>query len=88
MQAKTETVKVRIKPGAAVFQDRYFGQWPVLRCDRADPDTLFDAEWNGSRWECRADGYGYHRSDGDDGEYGNGSLFVLGRDGVEPVSGG
>ena len=36
-------------------------------------------------WDCRADGYGYLSSKGDIGDYGNGSIFVHDRDGVEVI---
>lgn len=74
--------KGRIKKGAMVGQDHSFMRWPILRKD-ADPDTIFDVEWNGKQWVCRADGYGYLRSNGDKGEYGNGAVYVFAFDNVK-----
>jgi hypothetical protein len=85
----------RIKVGTAIFQDHHFGKWPnclppkreyegeeYQYCAK-DPDMVFDVQWNGHHWDCKADGYGYLRSRGDAGEYGNGSIFVCAFDGVE-----
>jgi hypothetical protein len=44
---------------------------------------VFDMVWNGDYWECKADGYGYLKSRGENGEYGNGSIFVQDCYGVE-----
>jgi len=85
----------RIKRGAEVFHDRHFGTWPSCcpplseydgqeyRHEARDTDMVFDVEWSGRSWACKANGYGMLRSRGEDGEYGNGSIFVLDRDGVE-----
>ena len=87
-------MKGRIKRGAGIFQDHHFGKWPAClppgcsttgKYEADDPDMVFDVEWNGHHWDCKADGFGYLRSRGDDGEYGNGSIFVADRDGVELV---
>lgn len=85
----------RIITGSPIFQDHHFGKWPICCPPRSeyagaeyqyrakDPDMVFDVEWNGRRWECKADGYGYLSHAG---KYGNGSIFVSGRDGVELVT--
>lgn len=75
----------RIVDGAGVFQDFCFRRWPQCRTIAKDPAMVFDVEWDGRLWECKADGYGYQRSRGEDGEYGNGSIFVKKFDGVELV---
>ena len=84
----------RIKLWAEIFHDRHFGKWPnclppkseyegeAYQYEAKDPDMVFDIKWTGRYWECKADGYGMLRSRGEDGEYGNGSIFVRGRDGV------
>ena len=85
----------RIVDGAGIFQDHHFGKWPQCCPPRSeyegeeyqycakDPDMIFDVEWNGHHWDCKADGYGYLRCRGEVGEYGNGSIFVSSFDGVE-----
>ena len=88
----------RIKEGAGIFQDHHFGRWPACcppesewvgssnpYCAK-DPDMLFDVEWDGRCWVCKADGYGHLKSQGDPGEYGSGSIYVKAFDGVELVS--
>ena len=77
------TRRVRIKVGAMVSQDYRVFRWPATASSDADPDMEFDAEWNGRFWDCRADGFGRRRWRGDDGEYGNGSIFVHDHGGVE-----
>jgi len=84
----------RIVEGAGIFQDHQGGKWPQCCPPRSeyngeqyqyrakDPDMIFDAEWNGRYWDCKADGYGYLRSNGEPGEYGNGSIFVHAFEGV------
>ena len=79
---------VRIKRGALISQDFRVRRWPECFPPRSeydadkykpeakDPDMEFDATWNGRFWTCKADGYG-------SGEYGNGSIFVTGYDGVD-----
>ena len=88
----------RIKEGAGIFQDHHFGRWPSCCPPKSewegdsnpysakDPDMLFDVEWDGRCWVCKADGYGHLRSQGDSGEYGSGSIFVKAFDGVEVMS--
>lgn len=88
----------RIKRGVTVWQDFGAGKWPQCKPPNSEyegeeyqylaknPEMLFDVTWVGGDsgyWDCRADGYGYHRRDG--GEYGCGSIFVNDRDGVELV---
>jgi hypothetical protein len=81
-----EVRRVRIKVGSMVVQDYACGQWPANRAGAdIDPETVFDAEWNGKYWECRADGYGRQSWKGEVGGYGNGSIFVCRRDGVTAV---
>jgi hypothetical protein len=79
-------LRVRINRGALVSQDRGIGRWPATSAGEAtDPDMVFDAEWSGRWWDCRADGFGRLRSRGETGGYGNGSIFVHSRDGVTVV---
>ena len=85
----------RIIVGTGIYQDQYFGIWPQCCPPRSeyegeeyqyqakDQEMVFDVVWNGHYWDCRADGYGYRRSNGDNGEYGNGSIFVSKFDGVK-----
>ena len=87
----------RIKKGAPIFQDYRQGNWPkCLPPDKEykgepyqrqakNPDMLFEAGWNGRYWNCTADGYGHLKFYGDDGEYGNGSIFVYGFSSVDIV---
>lgn len=89
-------MKGKIKIGAGIFQDHHFGKWPQCipprsaytsdeyKHEAADPDIVFDIEWTGNHWECTADGYGILSKDG--GEYGNGSIFVSKRDGIEIIA--
>jgi len=85
----------RIKRGTGIFHDHYFAKWPnccpprieydgeEYQHEAKDPDMVFEVEWTGRYWDCKADGYGMH---GESGEYGNGSIFVNNRDGVELVA--
>ena len=87
----------RIKSETIVFHDHHFGIWPECCPPESEykgekyqylaknPEMFFDVEWNGRWWDCKADGYGYLRSRGEDGEYGNGSIMVNDFDGVELV---
>lgn len=78
------TARVRIKVGALVGQDHAFGRWPWTRDGvDVDQDMVFDAEWDGRWWDCRADGYGRKSWLGDTRGYGNGSIGVMDLDGVE-----
>lgn len=82
--------RVRINLGARVAQDRAFGRWPATRAgEDVDPDMVFDAEWNArfGYWDCRADGYGRRNWLGEEGGYGNGSIFAFGRDSVTLLDG-
>ena len=82
-------MKVRIKIGARVMQDRGFGRWPSCYppsgCD-FDPTMIFDAEKRrDGGWECRANGFGRRIWLGEQGGYGSGSVTVIDYDGVEVV---
>lgn len=80
----TNRLRVRIKPGAAVSQDFGFGKWPATKSGQdVDVNMIFDAVWDGRFWDCRADGFGARRWEGEAGEYGNGSITVIGMGGVE-----
>ena len=97
MMTKPESLfrRVRIKEGSGVFQDHHFGKWPECCPPQSEyegdeyqyraknPDMEFDGEWNGRWWNCVADGYGRLKRYGEEGEYGNGSIFVPGLDSVE-----
>lgn len=97
MTSPTQPVvmRVRIKEGTLIFQDHHSSEWPYCFPPKSEyegeeyqhiaknPDMEFDGEWNGRCWYCKADGYGYLKSCGDIGEYGNGGIFVTGLDGVE-----
>jgi hypothetical protein len=78
----------RIKRGSGIFQDHQFSRWPVCltqtgRGEAEDQDMLFNIEWKGSYWECKAFGFGY------EGEgYGCGSIFVSNIDGVDIIDSG
>lgn len=73
----------RIKPGALISQDFAILRWPEVRGGFVeDTNMIFEVEWTGSFWDCKADGYGYHKPQG---KYGNGSIFVHDEDGVEMV---
>lgn len=70
----------KIKVGALISQDRGIGRWPAQRSgEPIDQDMVFEIEWRGTFWDCRADGYGFFSPRGD---YGNGSIFVHDKDGV------
>lgn len=83
-------MKAKIKIGASISQDFGYGKWPQckpVKGQTVDPDTVFDAKWNasGKYWDCRADGFGAMESNGIKGTYGNGSIFVFEKNGVEEV---
>lgn len=83
-------MKVRIKVGARVYQDRCFGQWPACLPPRGhgavDQKMEFDAEQRpAGGWVCRADGFGRRTWKGERGGYGNGAITVLDDDGVEAL---
>ena len=72
--------RVRINIGALVFQDHGCGRWPATKSGAdVDPAMEFAAKWMGNGWDCKAFGYGQL---GQDKSYGNGSIFVVGEDGV------
>lgn len=87
----------RIVEGAGIYQDHHFAKWPQCCPPKSeyegeeylyrakDKNMVFDVEWNGCFWNCRADGYGFMRSRGESGEYGNGSIYLSRFDGVELV---
>lgn len=90
--------KGRIKLGTPIFQDHRFCKWPECCPPESeyhgddyeylakDPYMIFDVEWDGRSWDCKANGYGYHKSLGYNGEYGNGSIFIRIFDGVELIT--
>ena len=47
-----------------------------------DQDMVFDAERAKEGWDCRADGYGMRLWCGEEGGYGNGSIYVVDYGGV------
>ena len=80
-----------IKVGTGIMQDFHFGKWPNCfppkrHNNKVNEDMIFDVEWKGNYWDCRADGYGCLSSQGDIGDYGDGSIFVHDKDGVEIVA--
>ena len=87
----------RIKNGASISQDMGFGKWPACKPPRSEyenedwkevtkyPDALFYMTWTGRCWDCRRDGYGAMKSKGIEGEYGNGSIFVHDKEGIEII---
>lgn len=78
--------RVIINVGAPVSQDHGFGKWPSTKSgEEVDPDMVFDAEWTGRWWECRADGFGRQSWLGETGGYGNGSICVHDINGVRPA---
>ena len=79
-------MKGKIKVGVAISQDHAIGKWPA-RCakDDVDSDMIFDIEWKGNFWECRADGVGRRSWLGEEGGYGNGSIFVHEKEGIEII---
>ena len=78
-------MRVKIKPGAFIGHDFGYFNWPDCKPPNSKPanvDYEFDAVWNDKAgfWECMRPGYGEIN-----GEYGNGSIFVFSKDGVEEV---
>lgn len=83
--------KVRIKIGTRVSHDMGFFVWPKCKPPLSEykgenwkaetkfPDAVFKARWNGFYWDCKRKGYGGKK------EYGNGSIFVRGKDSVELI---
>ena len=81
------TKRVRIKVGSFVSQDRATGHWPGTASGvDADPNMIFNAKWTGKHWDCRADGFGARKYLGEEGGYGNGSIFAFGIDSVEIIN--
>ena len=86
----------RIKVGAGIFQDHHFDKWPNCLPPKrhnglVNQDMIFDIEWretgkDAGYWNCKADGYGYIATRGEIGDYGNGSIFVRDKNGVEVVT--
>ena len=72
-------MRVRIKPGAFIGQDFGYFNWPDCKSP-AKVDYEFDATWNEKDkfWDCIRPGFGEIK-----GDYGNGSIFVFDKDGVE-----
>ena len=95
----SDLMLVRIKEGAKIGHDFAYGNWPACKPPISEytnsddyeevtkyPNALFEALWTGKWWDCRRDGYGMLKSENQIGEYGNGSIFVFHKDGVEIVS--
>jgi hypothetical protein len=84
----------RIQRGAKIFHDLGSCVWPQCKPPKSeydgkpykgvttDPDKEFEVEWDGSRWKCRADGYGLFAGEG---EYGNGAILIRDYDSVEII---
>ena len=89
---ENKPLKGRIKIGAKIHQDRHFLTWPDCLPPKkkpvVDPEMVFYVTWvrsgNGGHWDCVAPGYG-QLGTGNSGDYGNGSIFVYDKDGVELV---
>ena len=85
-------LKGRIKIGAKIYQDKRFLTWPDCLPPRknrvVDPEMVFFVTWvssgNGGYWDCVAPGYG-QLGTGDTDNYGNGSIYVYDKEGVELV---
>lgn len=60
----------QIKPGARVWEEHWWKEWPIKS---KDVSISFTVEYNGIHFVCKAFGYG-QRGSGD--SYGNGSIFV------------
>ena len=83
-------LKGRIKIGAKIHQDKHFLTWPDCLPPRknpvVDPEMVFFVTWvssgNGGYWDCVAPGYG-QLGTGVTGDYGNGSIFVHDKEGIE-----
>jgi len=75
--------RARINAGVLVAQDFGCGRWPATKAgENVDPEMVFDVEWMGTFWECRADGFGRRTWLGEHGGYGNGAIFVFDRNGL------
>ncbi len=74
----------RIKAGTLVSQDRAFGRWPFThRDDNNKIDLVFDILDKTTYYECIADGYGRRNWLGEEGQYGNGSIYVRDKNGID-----
>jgi len=76
------TIRVKIRCGAHIGQDFGHFNWPDCKPpkgEQAKADYKFDAEWTGSWWNCVRPGYGGKN------DYGNGSIFVFDKNGVEKI---
>ena len=88
---------IRIKKGTSIFQDMTYSSWPECKPPQSEykndkwkrktkfPNALFTAIKKNGYWDCKRDGYGHLKSRGDLGEYGNGSIFVYNKDGVDII---
>ena len=87
-------MKGRIKIGAKISQDFGFGKWPTCKPPRGsreegiadDPNMVFEVEWINETpgyWNCVADGFGAMPSNGVVGTYGNGSIYVSDKGGID-----
>ena len=75
--------RVRINIGALVSQDHAYGRWPWSAATRqVDPDMVFEADYYGKHWECRAAGYGNREWLGERGGYGDGAINAFGKNSV------
>ena len=89
---ENKPLKGRIKIGTKIHQDRHFVSWPDCLPPRknpiVDPDMVFYVTWvssgNGGYWDCVAPGYG-QLGTGNTDNYGNGSIYVHDKEGVELV---
>ena len=89
---ENKPLKGRIKVGTKILQDRHFLTWPDCLPPRknpdVDPEMVFYVIWvssgNGGHWDCVAPGYG-QLGTGDNGDYGNGSISVHDKEGIELV---
>ena len=89
---ENKPLKGRIKVGTKIHQDRHFVTWPDCLPPRknpvVDPEMVFYVTWvssgNGGYWDCVAPGYG-QLGTGNTDNYGNGSIYVYDKEGVELV---
>lgn len=89
--------KGRIKVGATIFQDHGVFTWPNCKPPHSEyrdeeyqficknPYMIFDVEWDGKHWTCKADGYGRLLLNGEQGGYGNGAILISDLKSVELV---
>ena len=89
---ENKPLKGRIKVGTKILQDKRFLTWPDCLPPRknpdVDPEMVFYVIWvssgNGGHWDCVAPGYG-QLGTGNTDNYGNGSIYVYDKEGVELV---